>query len=103
MYMCMTIFLPMSPSCASSLVELTLVDGDVEFLECGCGGGGGGGGGISSVGEPFDVASITHVCGDDGESNLVGCRFVLVDVGMMDREGARIDAKVIVADDSSLI
>ena len=97
----MTIFLPMSRSCASSLVELTLVDGDVEFLECAGGGGGGGGGGISSVGEPFDVASITQVCGGDeaGDSNL----FMLVDVGMIDRERDRIDDNVIVADDSSLI
>ena len=60
-------FLPIFSSCASSLVELTLVEGDVVFLECDDAGGGGGGGGIkSSVAIiPFDVVSvvsITHVC-----------------------------------------
>ena len=60
-------FLPIFSSCASSLVELTLVEGDVVFLECDDAGGGGGGGGIKSAVAiiPFDVVSvvsITHVC-----------------------------------------
>ena len=60
-------FLPIFSSCASSLVELTLVEGEVVFLECDDAGGGGGGGGIKSAVAiiPFDVVSvvsITHVC-----------------------------------------
>ena len=105
------VVLPISPSWASSLVELTFVEGEVEFLECDDGGGGGGGGGISSVDvEPFiasDVVSITQVCwGDEeaGESNLEGLLWLKLedDVGMIDKEGGNMDANVIVAVDSSL-
>ena len=94
--------LPISRSWASSLVELTFVEGEVEFLECDVGGGGGGGG-IKSVDvvEPLimSVVSISQVCWDEaGESNLEGLWFKLEDdVGMMDREGGKIDDSVIVA------
>ena len=98
-------FLPIFSSCASSLVELTLVEGEVVFLECDDAGGGGGGGGIKSAVAiiPFDVVSvvsITHVCwGEDpGAFKLVEVwlRFE-DDVGMIDSEAGNIEDKVNVA------
>ena len=100
------IFLPISRSCPSSLVELTLADGDVVFLECDCGGGGGGGGmsSVDGVGPLFwSNDSTMHWYWDDGEFNLVEpwLRFDVVEVGMIDREGGKSDDKVSVVVDSS--